>query len=352
MIRSDSADFDQRVGDALRGVSAPEAVVQQTLAAIEAMRPGSEERALATVHSPTTTALQVPEPAAASALQKPGAPLATRTLRRRRWRGALAAAACLLVAVLGFASYQLYQQPAAYVGIDVNPSIELAVNGFDRVVSAAAVNEDGQAVLDQLSLTGKPFEQALNDLIGSTAMAAYLDEDAFVDVSITTDDDALASQLQSQSDAVLQSHAHQGECHRADAATREAAFAAGMGVGRYSAAQELMDLDESVTLDECDHMTMGELHAAIGELCSEEGHHHRYGQSSNTRSETAGESTESDLPPADTSHAPEENESGIQPDSQPSTEDEPRPQDRPNNGAQRSHGSGSHNGHGNQHHPE
>lgn len=50
---------------------------------------------------------------------------------------------------------------------------------------------------------------------------------------------------------------------RADSATRDAAAAAGLGVGRYQAAQELMSLDPSYTLEECVSMTMRQLRDRI-----------------------------------------------------------------------------------------
>ncbi len=55
----------------------------------------------------------------------------------------------------------------------------------------------------------------------------------------------------------------EGSCHRADAEAREDAHHAGMGVGKYRAAQQLMELDDSVTLDDCAGMTMRELHDRI-----------------------------------------------------------------------------------------
>lgn len=55
----------------------------------------------------------------------------------------------------------------------------------------------------------------------------------------------------------------EGSCHRADAEAREDAHYAGMGVGKYRAAQQLMELDDSVTLDDCAGMTMRELHDRI-----------------------------------------------------------------------------------------
>lgn len=242
--------FEHDVREALLQVKAPAAAKARTLAAIEAAR---KAEASPTARSPR---------------------------RRRRW-APLAAAACLLLAgILAGAGWHLWQQPAAFVGVDVNPSLELTVNTFDRVVKATAINDDGAAVLDALSLEGRSYEEAFATLMDSEAMAPYLAEDAFVDVNITTQDNALASELQAQSDAVLAGHPYQGACHHADEATREAAAAAGMGVGRYRAACELAELDDSVSVDDCAAMTMSELHDAIDHLCEDESHNHGSGSGS------------------------------------------------------------------------
>lgn len=46
------------------------------------------------------------------------------------------AIACLLLMfITGIKGYSWIQSPVSYISIDVNPSIELALNCFDRVVS-------------------------------------------------------------------------------------------------------------------------------------------------------------------------------------------------------------------------
>lgn len=250
MTHSTNNHFEHDVRKALLQVKAPAAAKAHTLAAIEAAR---EAKASPTARSPR---------------------------RRRRWAPLAAAACLLLVGILAGAGWHLWQQPAAFVGVDVNPSLELTVNAFDRVVKATAINDDGAAVLDALSLEGRSYEEAFATLMDSEAMAPYLAKDAFVDVNITTQDDALASELQAQSDAVLAGHPYQGACHHADEATREAAAAAGMGVGRYRAACELAELDDSVSVDDCAAMTMRELHDAIDHLCEDETHNHGFGSGS------------------------------------------------------------------------
>lgn len=277
MTHSTNDHFERDVREALLQVKAPAAAKAHTLAAIEEARAAEVAKATPAASSaPAFATATSSEPVPADS-PITGVPAARSPRRRRRW-APLAAAACLLLAgILAGVGWHLWQQPAAFVGVDVNPSLELTINAFDRVVEATAINDDGAAVLGALSLEGQSYEEAFATLMDSEALAPYLAEDAFVDVNITTQDNALASELQAQSDAVLASHPYQGSCHHTDEATREAAAAAGMGVGRYRAACELAELDDSVSVDDCAAMTMRELHDAIEHLCEDESHDHGSG---------------------------------------------------------------------------
>ena len=161
------------------------------------------------------------------------------------------------------------------MGIDINPSLELSVNAFGTVIDARPLNEDADAVLQEVALEGRSYEDALAALLQSEALSLYIDEDAYVSVGVTTDDDALASRLQEASDECLRSSSCNGSCHRVDGTTRESAHHAGMGVGKYAAARQLIELDHSVSLEECADMSMRELRERIDECggASQEGHH-------------------------------------------------------------------------------
>ena len=62
-----------------------------------------------------------------------------------------ALAACLLLTLCLGGGY-LYFVPTAYISVDINPSLELRVNRFDRVVDVEAYNEDGQALARRWTL--------------------------------------------------------------------------------------------------------------------------------------------------------------------------------------------------------
>ena len=65
---------------------------------------------------------------------------------------ALAAAACLVLAIGGGSIYYNQSQTAAsIVSLDVNPSIGLVLNRRERVLRATPLNEDAAAVVDRLA---------------------------------------------------------------------------------------------------------------------------------------------------------------------------------------------------------
>ena len=54
-----------------------------------------------------------------------------------------AAAVCSLAVFIGGGSW-LFFTPTAFISVDVNPSLELGINRFDRIVSVTGYNEDGR----------------------------------------------------------------------------------------------------------------------------------------------------------------------------------------------------------------
>lgn len=201
-----------------------------------------------------------------------------------------AAAACLalaLVGVTGALGYQAYATPTAFVDVDTNPSIELGVNRFDTVISANALNDDGQAVLDALaqngiSLTDKPYEEASATLLESAELGAYLQDDSFLSVSVCSDNAQQTQNLRAQSQANLANANCEYACGEANLELREEARSHNMGVGKYKAAQEAMVADGSLTYEDCAAMSMRELRAAAGYTNAGAGN--GYGKNANSES--------------------------------------------------------------------
>lgn len=259
-------DLDARVRRALDAQHVPDSLRQKTLAAIEEARArqGAEGASAApgqplAADVPATSA--GPSAAAEAAAPSPAVRAAAR--RRRPARAITALAACLVLALAGFGLHSVYREPVAFVGIDVNPSIELGINRFDRVVEARPLNDDGRILLEDVALTGLGYQEAIDALTTSAAFAPYADAGSLVEVSVASADTALADRLAAQTDAALEALPCDHACGSVGTEVRDQASAAGMGMARYQAAQELVALDPSLTLDECAAMSMRELRDRI-----------------------------------------------------------------------------------------
>ena len=93
----------------------------------------------------------------------------------------LSIAAVLALCVCSAAGLRAYSAANALsvrVTLDVNPSVEMTVNARERVIAAAALNKDGEAVLDGRDYTGERLDEAVTGLVDSMLELGYLRDTA------------------------------------------------------------------------------------------------------------------------------------------------------------------------------
>ncbi len=104
-------------------------------------------------------------------------------------------AACMMLSVVGYAFYRM---PVDYVCMDINPSIEIGINAFGKVVSVEAYNEDGLKVIGK----NKYFNQSVKDtvaaLVKGAAEEGFIDEDGGSVIALTaeSENEEVAAELQ------------------------------------------------------------------------------------------------------------------------------------------------------------
>lgn len=167
-----------------------------------------------------------------------------------------AIAACLALVACLIGGVADFLRPVAYVGIDVNPSVELTLNRFDIVVGTHALNDDGQQALDKAPCMWRTFDTAARDLDG--AMRAIAGEGAVVEVSIDCDNENRYAALAAQSNNCFGCNG-EARCDRTNAEERQAAHDSGMGVAKYRAYQALQEAGVDISAEECASMSMREL---------------------------------------------------------------------------------------------
>lgn len=257
------SESDRQLRDALSGafdkVHVPEQLKMRTFEMIEAQRMRQTDGVVDQADA-ADGQVDVADDANTATKKK------IRVITSLRAKIALAACAVLIALGIGGGAY-VYQTPVAYVGIDINPSIELGVNYFDRVVSAEGVNADGQDILSEINVVGMTYEEALASLNDSLTNKGYLTANAAVAVTVMCDDDSRCSNLEETSQRCFSSAGQGVYCSRATSTEHHEAHKAGLGMGKYLAWRSLVDAGVDISADDVAHMTMSELRA----LAAQEG---------------------------------------------------------------------------------
>ncbi|MFX3634414.1 MAG: anti-sigma factor domain-containing protein [Candidatus Pristimantibacillus sp.] len=105
--------------------------------------------------------------------------------RKTIWYGGIAASILLLILPI-FLFFQTDSHPVvAYVSMDINPSIEIGVDGENRVRELRALNDDGKTIVADVSYKGQSLEKVAIKLMEKISGSHYLDNPS-KDIVITS----------------------------------------------------------------------------------------------------------------------------------------------------------------------
>jgi len=102
--------------------------------------------------------------------------LQRRTALHRRLLLTASAAAVLLLMAFALPRLSIFDEPkvAAYVAIDINPSVEIGVDKHRSVVELQALNPDGERVIEGVEYRKRPVGEVAADIIRNAEEAQYL----------------------------------------------------------------------------------------------------------------------------------------------------------------------------------
>ncbi len=191
--------------------------------------------------------------------------------KRNRFRlhfapGYALAVICLCL-FMGTGGYSVYRKPVSYISVDVNPSIELNINRFGKVVSVEAYNEDGRTVTEQVPLKNVSYMQAIDRLLKDESYSRYLNKDAMLVFTVVSDQ---SEEIVKELNASELFQSYGALTYVSDSTCMHEAHQHDMSFGKYRTYLELLEYDESVTIEDCHGMTMGELRDRI-DTCSHNG---------------------------------------------------------------------------------
>lgn len=186
--------------------------------------------------------------------------------------GRLAAvmAACLMMAIIGGGGYFLYFIPVSSISVDVNPSIELGINRFDRVVTVDTFNADGDDIMSSVNVRFMDYRDAMDKILNQESEEAYLSEDSCIAITVSGAAEGKQREMLAHLHTCAASYGNV-HCSSGSHVDAEAAHEAGMTLGRYQAFQELQALDPSVTAEDIEGLTMSQIWDRIAELSGNTG---------------------------------------------------------------------------------
>jgi hypothetical protein len=181
----------------------------------------------------------------------------------RRFAAAFAAVAIIVLS--GVFSYDLYFTPMAYIDVDVNPSIELTLNRFYRVIGVHAYNEDGASILSGISLKHERYEEALVTIMETVGRGGYIQDGGLVSVTLQTDNAGreaeLLTSVQSNVTSYIAGNHHEAqiEIFAVNGDTQSRAHEHNISPATYLAIQGLIEVDPTVTVESCRGHTIIEI---------------------------------------------------------------------------------------------
>lgn len=179
-----------------------------------------------------------------------------------------AACACLLFLLLG--GRWLYFTPTAEISMDINPSIELSVNRFDRVIAVTGFNEDGRVLSRELDVKYKDYAQAVEQVLRHDSVAALLSCGEEMSITVVGPDGQQSAKLLSGVERCTAGRSNI-DCYSARPEEAAAAHEAGLSCGKYRAFLELQRLDPDITPEAVRGMTMREIRDLISRLSAGSG---------------------------------------------------------------------------------
>jgi len=176
-------------------------------------------------------------------------------------------AACIAAVLLTAGALSSWFVPATVISVDINPSLAMKVNVFDRVVSLDGLNDDGEVLAADLDLRAETYVRALRSLLLSDGMAPYLDDGSMVSVTVVGAESGHTEEMLANVACCALSVAEKENVYycTVDGDTARAAKSAGLSPARYQALLLLQEIDPAYTAERVQEMSMREIRSLLSD---------------------------------------------------------------------------------------
>lgn len=170
--------------------------------------------------------------------------------------------ACFIFLLFSFSGYQLYFAKTTIISIDINPSIELNINRFDRVISINSYNDDGLQLINTIDIQFMNYISALNEILNTESIAMYLNRNEMLSISVAGQNERKSKEILENIEAYIPNQQNIC-CYMGNLDDVKEAHSVGLSFGKYRAFLELQKVNPDITIDDVKGLTMREIRDLI-----------------------------------------------------------------------------------------
>ena len=165
----------------------------------------------------------------------------------------ITAAACLSI-IIGVLSLYIYQKPVSYLSFDVNPSLELEINRFDRVINVNFFNVDARNLVSEDELNSLKTAEAVSLIIKRVNEKGYLSRSEASVMTIATNSYSLNKSNQLLHDCISNINISSKSINMisfvASKELKKEADLLSLSFGKLELIKIMQQLDKTITVDD------------------------------------------------------------------------------------------------------
>jgi len=184
----------------------------------------------------------------------------------------VASVAAVFVVVLGL-SYGVhsYRIPYSYVNVDINPSIEITTNIYDRIIKVEGLNEDGKKLVEGGSYINKRIENGVGLVLEAAVKEGYIKQESYNTVVFTVsskDEEKVDNIQKSLKDTVSQELEAAGAetevlIEKVKPEKRAEAESQGVSPGKLNLINKLIEVNPEAQVDDLKEKSVKEIMESI-----------------------------------------------------------------------------------------
>ena len=165
-------------------------------------------------------------------------------------------------------SIGLYNENFQTIYIDVNPSVALKLNRFERVIGVEFLNEDAKVLLANTKLVGTNASDAVDTVIAACTTAGYVQPNSEIYISATSKQEKNADQLLEKLKGNTETKkgatdTYSVNTYRAKKDEKKKVEHSSVSPAKYKLINEIIEINSSYTFDFLKNKSMTELHQIL-----------------------------------------------------------------------------------------